>query len=157
LGKAQDDYNANDEGLIDDFAEVLDCDSHSNFASVSYKAPPEGATPASSVLTFSDCKYREGATFSAVSAAMAEWSQHLSDEGSTSGIWHWYPAYGGGGEEFDFKWLQAHENFADLGADYDRYATGGGFVTRGRLLGHLIDCDSSRAYVAQSRRFVQLR
>ena len=92
LGQAQDDYAANDVGLIDDFAEVLDCDSHSNFASVNYKAPPEGATPASSVLTFSDCKYREGATFSAVSAAMAEWSQHLSDEGSVTGIWHWYPA-----------------------------------------------------------------
>jgi len=157
LGKAQDDYNANDEGLIDDFAEVLSCDAHNNFASVNYKAPPEGATPASSVLTFSDCKYKEGASFSAVSAAMAEWAQYLSDEGSPTGIWHWYPAYGGGGEEFDFKWLQAHENLESLGADFDRYGTGGGFVTRGRLLGHLIDCDSSRAYLAQSRRFVQLR
>ena len=157
LGQAQDDYNANDEGLIGDFEEVIDCDSHSNFASVNFKAPPEGATPASSVLTFSDCKYRDGATFAAVGAAMAEWSQHLSDEGSTTGIWHWYPAYGGGGEAFDFKWLQAFEDLEGLGADYDRYGTGGGFVTRGRLLGHLIDCDSSRAYLAQSRRFVQLR
>jgi hypothetical protein len=46
---------------------------------------------------------------------------------------------------------------ADLGADYERYGNGRGFETRGRLLGHLIDCDSSRAYLAQSRRFVQLR
>ena len=157
LGRAQDLYLAKDDGLAEDFEDVLDCNGHSNFASVNYKAPPEGATPATSVLTFSDCKYKEGATFSAVSAAMAQWSQHLSDEGSVTGIWHWYPAYGGGGEEFDFKWLQAHENLADLGADYDRYATGGGFRTRGRLLNHLIDCDSSRAYIAQSRRFVQLR
>ncbi len=157
LGRAQDLYLAKDEGLAEDFEEVLDCDGHSNFASVNYKAPPEGATPANSVLTFSDCKYSEGATFSAVSAAMDEWSQYLSDEGSTTGIWHWYPAYGGGGEEFDFKWLQAFEDFEGLGADYDRYATGGGFRTRGRLLNHLIDCDSSRAYLAQSRRFVQLR
>jgi len=97
-------YLAKDDGLIEDFEDVLDCDGHSNFASVNYKAPPEGATPATSVLTFSDCKYREGVTFSAVSAAMAQWSQHLSDEGSVTGIWHWYPAYGGGGEEFDFKW-----------------------------------------------------
>ncbi len=88
---------------------------------------------------------------------MAEWTQYLSDEGSTSGIWHWYPAYGGGGEEFDFKWLQAYEDLADLGADYDRHGTVGGFATRGRLLGHLIDCDSTRAYLAQSRRYVQLR
>jgi hypothetical protein len=157
LGRGQDDFIANSGGIQDDFNEVLDCSGHTNFASVNYKAPPEGATPANSVLTFSDCKYREGATFSAVSAAMAQWAQHLSDGGSNAGVWHWYPAYGGGGEEFDFKWLQAHANLEDLGADYDRYATGGGFVTRGRLLGHLIDCDSSRAYLAQSRRFVQLR
>ncbi len=157
LGKSQDAYLADNDGLDDDFEEVISCDSHSNFASVNFKAPPEGATPATSVLTFSDCTYKEGASFSAVSAAMAEWSQYLSDEGSTSGIWHWFPAYGGGGEEFDFKWLQAYENLADLGADYDRYGTGGGFATRGKLLGHLIDCDSSRAYLAQSRRYVQLR
>ncbi len=71
-------------GFREDFEDVLDCDGHSNFASVNYKAPPEGATPATSVLTFSDCKYKEGATFSAVSAAMAQWSQHLSDEGSVT-------------------------------------------------------------------------
>jgi hypothetical protein len=157
LGKTQDDYMANNEGLDDDFEEVISCDSHSNFASINFKAPPEGATPATSILTFSDCTYKEGASSSAVSGAMAEWTQYLSDEGSTSGIWHWYPAYGGGSEEFDFKWLQAYENLADLGADYDRYGTGGGFATRGRLLGHLIDCDSTRAYLAQSRRYVQLR
>lgn len=157
LGEVQDAYLADESGLAGDFEEVISCNAHNNFASVNYKAPPEGETPANSVLTFSDCTYKEGASFSAVSGAMAEWSQYLSDQGSTTGIWHWYPVYGGGGEEFDFKWLQAYENLADLGADYDRYGTGGGFATRGRLLGHLIDCDSSRAYLAESRRYVQLR
>jgi len=157
LGRAQDMYLGDNDGLADDFAEVMSCDSHSNFASINHKAPPEGATPANSILTFADCTFDEGSSFSAVGAAMAQWSQHLADEGSTSGIWHWFPAYGGGGEEFDFKWLQAYADLEELGADYDRYGTGGGFVTRGRLMGHLISCDSSRAYLAQSRRFVQLR
>lgn len=157
LGAAQDSYLANNEGLQDDFEEVISCDAHSNFASINFKAPPEGATPANSVLTFSDCKYKEGATFESLSTAMAEWSQYLSDAGSIAGIWHWYPAYGGGGEEFSFKWLEAYANLADLGADYERYGNGGGFATYGRLMGHLIECDSSRAYLAQSRRYVQLR
>jgi hypothetical protein len=108
-------------------------------------------------LTFSDCKYEKGASFAALSAAMGEWSQHLTDAGSTAGIWAWYPAYGGGGEEFSFKWLQAHKNLADLGVDYESFGNGGGYVTHSRLFGHLINCDSTRAYVAQSRRFVQLR
>jgi len=157
LGMAQDDFLANNDGLQDDVDEIISCAEHTNFASINHKAPPEGATPANSVLTFSDCTYQEGATFEAVGSAMAEWAQYLSDAGSTSGIWHWYPAYGGGGEEFDFKWLQAYENLADLGADYERYGNGRGFETRARLLDHLVQCDSSRAYLAQSRRFVQLR
>ena len=44
LGRAQDLYLAKDDGLVEDFEDVLDCDGHSNFASVNYKAPPEGAT-----------------------------------------------------------------------------------------------------------------
>ena len=157
LGKAQDAYLAEDSGLHDAFNEVLTCDAHLNFASVNYKAPPEGATPSNSVLTFSDCKYKEGASFSSLSAAMGEWSKNLSDAGSNAGIWHWYPAYGGGSEEFSFKWLEGFENFTELGADFERFGNGGGYMTKGRLFGHLLDCDSSRAYVAQSRRFVQLR
>ena len=157
FGKAQDAYNAENAGLHDDFDEVLTCNSHSNFASINFKLPPEGATPADSVLTFSDCKYEEGASFPALSGAMGDWSKHLSDAGSKTGVWHWYPVYGGGGEEYSFKWIEAHENLAALGADYESFGNGGGFVTRGRLLGHLIDCDSRRAYLAQSRRFVQLR
>ena len=157
LGKEQDAFLATGGELNDGFNEVISCDSHSNFASLNYKPTPEGATPDNSVLTFSDCTYKEGATFLALSAAMGDWSQHLGGEGSTAGIFHWYPVYGGGGEGFDFKWMQAYENFTELGADYDRYGNGGGFVTYRRLLNHLIDCDSRRAYLAQNRRFVQLR
>lgn len=157
LGMAQDSWLASNDGLAEEVEEIMTCAGHANYASINFKAPPEGATPANSVMTFSDCQYQEGASFPALGAAMGEWSRHLSAAGSNSGIWHWYPVYGGGGEEFDFKWLQAYENLADLGADYERFGNGGGFVTRGRLLGHLIDCDSSRAYLAENRRFVQLR
>lgn len=157
LGKAQDAYHAEQVGLHADFDEVLTCDAHSNFASIAYKLAPKDKTPSDGVLTFSDCTMKEGASFSDLGAAMQEWSDYLSEAGSPTPIWHWWPAYGGGGEEFDFKWLQAYENLAALGADYDRYGNGGGYMVRGRLLGHLIDCDSSRAYFVKSLRYVQLR
>ena len=157
LGRGQSLWLNGDHGLQDDFDEVLTCNGHFNYASINFKAPPDNATPQNSILTFSDCTFDEGATFAALGAAMGEWAQYLGEQGSTTAVWHWYPAYGGGGEEFDFKWLQAYANLEELGADYERYGNGRGFVTRGRLLGHLIDCDSSRAYLAESRRFVQLR
>lgn len=157
LGRAQDDYLANNDGIAQDFDEVISCNAHTNMASINFKATPEGATPANSVLTFSDCSYDDGATFDALGEAMGKWSKHLSDAGSNAGVWHWYPVYGGGGEEFDFKWVEAFENFADLGADYESYGNGRGFETYREVLSDLVSCDSTRAYLAQSRRFVQLR
>ncbi len=136
---------------------MVSCDAHVNYASLNFKAPPKNATPGDSVLTFSDCKYKEGATFEALSAAMAEWSKHLSDGGSTASIYHWYPVYGGGGEELHFKWLEGFENFAELGADFESLGNGGGYKVNGELFGDLLDCDSSRAYLAKNRRHAQLR
>jgi len=157
LGKAQDAYLNEDAGVRQAFAEVISCDAHANFASLNYKAPPSGASPGNSVITFSDCSYKEGASFAAMNESMAKWDQHLSDAGSNTSIFHWYPVYGGGGEEFSFKWIEAHENFAALGADYEVMGNGKGYELQGDLFDDLVDCDSTRAYVAQSRRFVQLR
>jgi len=157
LGKIQDSYLAEKDGLHDDFNEVVSCNAHLNFASLNYKALPKGETPANAVLTFSDCKNKKGTSYSALKAAMDEWTEHQVNAGSNAAIFHWYPAYGGGKEEYSFKWIEAYENLAELGADYERYGNGGGVVTSNRLFNHLIDCDSTRAYLAQSRRYVQLR
>jgi hypothetical protein len=157
LGKAQDSYIAETDGLHAAFNEVLSCDAHSNFASINYKALPEGPTPVNSVLTFSDCSYKDGATFASLGAAMKEWSKYLSDAGSEAAIFHWYPMYGGGDEDYSFKWLEAYENLAGLGADYEIFGNGGGYVNSGRLMGHLVSCDSTRAYLVKSRRSAQLR
>jgi hypothetical protein len=157
LGKAQDSYIAETDGLHAAFNEVLSCDAHSNFASINYKALPEGPTPVNSVLTFSDCSYKDGATFASLGAAMKEWSKYLSDAGSEAAIFHWYPMYGGGDEDYSFKWLETYENLAGLGADYEIFGNGGGYVNSGPLMGHLVSCDSTRAYLVKSRRSAQLR
>ena len=157
MGEGHDAWLAGNDGIAAEFTEVLSCAAHSNFASINHKALPDNDASSTAVLTFSDCSYNEGATFDAVGAAMAKWSQYLTDAGSTTGIFHWYPVYGGGGEEFDFKWLQGYANHAELGADYERYGNGRGFETRRTLLSHLVSCDSARVYNARNRRAAQLR
>ena len=156
LGELQETWLSDNDGLAAEVEEILECAGHAKFGSINFKAPDNNA-PGDAVLTLSDCNYQEGATFNALNAAMEEWSQYMSAAGSKAGYFHWYPQYGGGGEAFDFKWLTAHENLADLGADFEVFGNGRGFVTRGRLMGHLISCDSARAYRARNHRFVQLR
>ena len=65
-----------------------------------------------------------------------------------------FPAFGGGGEEFEFKWVTAHQNLEDMGADWDHFNESGwekaNELFRGKLL-----CDSSRAYIATNQRMAK--
>ncbi|MEM9532871.1 MAG: hypothetical protein AAGA23_18265 [Pseudomonadota bacterium] len=105
----------------------------------------------------SDCTYQEGATFDALSAAMADYASLMEDAGSKAAIFHWYPIYGAGGESFDFKWVESYASLVDQTKDLDRITNDRLFVKRNQLLSHLITCDSRRVYMAESVRHVQLR
>lgn len=157
LGKTHQMWVTADDGLAKMAAEIADCSGHSNFASINYKPTPEGRTPEDSLLTFSDCRYEDGASFEELGAAMDEWSSYQAENGSEAGIFHWYPVYGGGGEKFDFKWLEAHAGFEAMGSDYELYGNGRGYKKYGELVRPLIECDAARVYQAKSRRFTQLR
>lgn len=157
MGKTHDTWIAENDGLQEEANKFADCAGHSNFASVNYKPTPAGETPENALITFSDCNFKEGATFNALGEAMGAWSDYLVDDGSEAGIFHWYPVYGGGGETFDFKWIESHRNFETLGVDFESFGNGRGFEKHGELLQPLINCDAARVYQAQSRRFTQLR
>ena len=157
LGKTHDTWVTADDGLQKMAGEIASCSGHGNYASINYKPTPEGKTPKDSVISFSDCNFDEGATFAALGEALDAWSEHLNANGSKTGIFHWYPVYGGGGEKFDFKWLETYANFEAMGGDYELYGNGGGYKKYGELLGPLVTCDAARVYQAKSRRFAQLR
>jgi len=157
LGKTHDTWVTDDDGLQEVANEVASCAGHSNFASVNYKPTPAGKTPEDSLITFSDCNFDEGATFEELGTAMDAWSEYLGENGSEAGIFHWYPVYGGGGEKFDFKWLEVHGSFEAMGGDYEMFGNGRGYEKHGELIGPLITCDAARVYQAKSRRFTQLR
>ena len=157
LGKAHDTWLADNDGLQGEVDEFTSCAGHSNFASINYKPTPAGKTPGDSIITFSDCNYNKGATFEALGTAMDAWSEYMGENGSEAGIFHWYPVYGGGGEKFDFKWLEVRGNFEEMGRDYEMFGNGRGYKKYGELIGPLVTCDAARVYRAKSRRFVQLR
>ncbi len=82
---------------------------------------------------------------------MIEWGKYKGDNGSTAGMWVFFPSFGGGGEEFDFKWVTAHQNLEDMGADWDQFSESG-WEKANELFRGKLDCDSSRTYLATNRR-----
>ena len=149
MGVLQDKWIATGDAVSAEFDKVGPCDGHSNFASVNFKQPPQNDDPSDNiVLTFSDCNIAEGKTFDDVAPAITAWAKFRTDQGSESGHWILFPAYGGGGEDFDFKWVSGHANHEAQGVDWDSYDGD----LDAQLFDGVIDCDSARVYNATNAR-----
>jgi hypothetical protein len=154
MGAAQDMWLATGGTVGDEFNSVSPCDSHSMHAAVQFKAPPKREDPSSSfVLDFSDCKIGDGKHFSTdVAPALKAWGEFRAGHGSTAGMWAFFPVYGGGGEEYDFKFVVSHGNYSEQGADFDNYDPA---KAREIFPYGMLDCDSSRSYIATNRRMAE--
>ena len=119
-------------------------------AAVEFKAPAEREDPSRVILDFSDCTIGDGKHFSTdVAPALEAWGEYLTEQGSTAGVWVLFPVFGGGGEEFDFKYVEGHGNYSEQGTDFDNYDPA---KAREIFPYGMLDCDSSRSYVGTNRR-----
>lgn len=151
MGRAQDDWLATGGKVQQAFDRVNSCDNHALFATLQIKKPPKRENPSNIVIAFTDCNMQDGVSFSDVYEPLMEWGKYKEEHGSTAGMWVMFPSYGGGGEEFDFKFVSAHQNLADQGADWDQYSKDG-WEKAGELFAGKLECDSARVYLATSVR-----
>ena len=151
LGRLQDQWLAEGTKVQAAFDEVTTCEGHANYASLTIKQPPEREQTDNLVVSFSDCNIADGMRFGDVMPSLQEWAKYREGHGSKGGIWVFFPAYGQGGEEFDFKILTAYENLEDQGADWDQYSAEG-WQKAEELFAGKLSCDASRVYLATNRR-----
>lgn len=151
LGRDQDRWLTTGGKIAAEFEKSSPCDQHANFAALTFKEPPERQTPDDIFITFSDCKMHEGVTFNDVAPAIGAWAEYRGEHGSTGGMWVLFPAMGGGGEEFDFKWVTAYDTMEDHGKDWDQYSAEG-WKKAEELFPDMLSCDSSRVYAARNLR-----
>lgn len=154
MGAAQDDWLANGREVAAEFDKAVSCNIHANFASLNFKEPPDDDDPPDNiVISFSDCNIADGKNFGDdVAPAVAAWADFRTAQGSTAGHWVLFPAYGGGGEEFDFKYVAAWRTHELQGIDYDNWDPD----KNRELFDGVLDCDSSRVYNATNRRRAQM-
>lgn len=154
LGRTQDVWLAEGGKIQEMFNDVAPCSGHSNFAAVQFKAPPKRENPSNIVISFSDCKMADGVMFKDVAPALSQWADYRDGHGSTSGMWALFPAYGTGGEDFDFKFVASWQNLEDQGADWDQYSAEG-YKKAEELFAGRLDCDASRVYLSTNRRMAK--
>jgi len=151
LGKIQDDFLSNGGAARQGFNDAINCEAHVNYATLEIKAPPEREDSSNIVISFSDCDMEDGVSFRDIAPALGDWADYRESNGSTSGMWVLFPAYGGGDEDFDFKFIGAWQNLEDQGADWDQYSADGRHKAR-ELFAGKVSCNASRVYLAKNRR-----
>ncbi|NNC98956.1 MAG: hypothetical protein HKN85_02115 [Gammaproteobacteria bacterium] len=144
MGRSTDAWLADGGEHAAGFDKVLDCPVHSNFAATQIRSG--GAENGdSAVLGFSDCKVKEGGTMGDTMQAVNAWNEYRAGQGSKASTWMFFPVYGGEAE-FDFKMVSAHPDYAALGADYESYGNGGGYLKAREIIGDTFDCGTTRIY-----------
>ncbi len=152
LGAALDLYRTEGGDIAGDFAEVVTCDTHGMFASSEVKAASDPEPPDNVVVVFRDCKINDGVSFDELGEAQAAWGTFMSENGYPQGEWTWWPVFGGGGAEYDYKLVQGFPNHAAVGRMLEMYGNGGGWRSYQELLGGLVQCDDGRVYDAAVQR-----
>jgi hypothetical protein len=153
MGSGLDTWTTEGSGMGAKFFEVIECDSHSNFASVNVK-PPQGDAPDTMLLSFSNCSINEDKSFNDYLAAQDEWNAYADEQGFETGEWVMFPVAGGGDEDYDFKHITSEKNHTAAGANWQLYADGH-YRKSNELLGEVVECDSARVYSAKVRRRIK--
>jgi hypothetical protein len=151
LGRAQDRWLASGGEVFAEFDAVISCPDRSAFSVHEFKQPPEREDAGNLMITFSDCNLGEGTSFQDLSPSIHEWADYKGENGSSGGYWVLMPSMGGGGEDFDFKWVRAYQNLENLGKDLDQNRMGGSEKGR-ELFAGKVSCDSSRVYTFTNQR-----
>ena len=134
--------------MIAEFSKVVDCPMHSSSASINVKEPMSWPSK-TSVTIFSDCTVAEGKTVVEAYAMEQAWAAHMSATGSKAGTWLWYPGWGMGDIEYDYKRVIGHPDYPSTGADFESFTNGQGYVKGGEIFAGNVSCDSPRVYATR--------
>jgi len=138
------------------YNDVLDCTSHTGYVSLNLRQPPENddKSDKSFVLHFSNCSFKEGATFESLMAAQGEWNAYADENGIVGGAWMMFPIWGESDNDYDFKYVNSEGDYTTMGANWQKFSDGH-WRKSNELFDDLIDCDIGRVYGATAIRSIE--
>jgi hypothetical protein len=157
MGSSLDTWTTEGVGMNAKFFEVLDCGSHSSFASINVRQPDNDDDDDGSdtfILNFSNCSFEEDKTLGDYLAAQNEWNDYADEVGIVGGTWVMFPLAGEANDDYDFKLVSSEPDHTTVGTNFDIYAQGH-YRKSNELFNDLLDCDSTRVYKAHVERSME--
>ena len=132
----------------DAWNEAVTCPASFVFASTWLNQPQNaGGGTGEFIMTVSDCKTGHGISNSQAAGALRRYNEYEKANGLDVGTILWYPAFGHGGADFDFKLVHVHTGAQSLGDSFQWYVDNQAYTVRGNLTDGIVECDEARVYM----------
>lgn len=135
----------------EEWDETVDCQG-TMFASNWIQQPP--AAPADDGSTFvmavSDCNVAAGSTPAQAVGAISRFNDYRVANGMTVGTLVWFPVYGGGDAEFDFKLTSVYPSAVQMGDAFKWTVDNAAYNVSGQMMQGVVACDEARMYTGRA-------
>jgi hypothetical protein len=132
--------------ISEGWAETVDCMGYMYASTTIQEVEDQGDGSGNFMLSVSDCKVHHGATAGQALGALRRWNDYRKANGSIVPTFAWFPAYGQGGAEFDFKLAQAFAGPRGLGSAFSWYVDNEAYSVLNAITQGIVDCDEARLY-----------
>ena len=149
MGKDIAQYRATAGDAIAAAEKAADCANSQMYTSLNVKES-DGDGTGDFILTVTDCTVADGRTTANAIDALVEWGQYRDANGSPGGMWIWFPRYGDGDADFNFKLASSYSSMEEFGNYFQWNRDMQGYLKRNELFGGLLDCNVARAYTGDT-------
>lgn len=147
MGRDLADYAAKGDDADEAWDEVADCPASLMYGSIRIQQNDDAdAGTGDFMLSISDCKVGHGVSNGQALGALRRFNDYRVANGSSVGTIAWFPIYGGGGVEFDFKLAQVYSGPQHFGDSFQWNVDNQAYLVREDMLDGVVSCDVPRLY-----------
>jgi hypothetical protein len=150
MGANLEDSWANHPEIDEVWEETVDCQGLM-FASLRVQANPEPADDSGNfMLDVRNCTTGHGIGNGQAVAAIQKYNDYRVANGLTVGTFVWFPAYGNGEADFDFKIVTAYDGPRAWGDAGQWFTDNAAYRTRNAIGEGILECDEARMYTGRT-------
>jgi hypothetical protein len=138
------------EDTSDAWNEAVTCPASLVFASTWLNQPQNDGGTGEFVMTVSDCNNGHAISNGQAAGALRRYNEYEKANGLDVGTLLWYPAFGHGGAEFDFKLVHVYPGAQQLGDSFQWFVDSQAYTVRGNIVDGIVDCDEARVYMGRT-------
>lgn len=126
--------------------ETVDCPASIMFASLRIQDDAGDDGPGNFMLTVSDCSLGHGMSNGQALGALTRFNDYRVANGSTVGTIVWFPVYGGGGADFNFKLAHVYSGAQHFGDSFQWFVDNQAYLVQEDMMSGVVSCDVPRVY-----------